>query len=1554
MANSLPIKKSFATLLSFLVLFSTVGPSGFALKVPTANAATFTVTNLNDANAGSLRQAILDANGSVGLDTIAFNVAGTLNLASDLPAITEPLILDATTTTQAGPNFVINAAGRNVGLMFNNGTGNAVYGIAVNGAQNCFGINMGVTGITLGNNTAEGGIEVNSCSNRGFDIAGASNVTLVNASVGTSGGNAVGIAINNNASNVMIGGTTTEERVIIAGNTQQGVFIAGANNVTIRGSYIGVDKNGATQANSQDGIYIDNTGATNVTIGGNTVGARNVISGNNQYGIKAYSNGVTIKGNYIGVDPTGLLARANGQGGIRLESANNIIGGNTAAEGNLIAGNNFNGGIRIDGSIRSANNNTIRNNVIGQKADGSASLGNTGDGIQVNGGTITGTIIGGDGMGNVISGNSQNGILLGNNVTNTTIQGNIIGLSANGSAARPNSMNGISMNGGSNTIGAINTPGARNFISGNNQSAILVQSSGNTIVNNCLGTNLSCTSDATLRNNGHVVQMMNAASNNMIGGDAVGASNTIHPKDGQFGVQVANNAGNNNNFNHNNYLDRAVGQSLTSVVATGNESIPTPTLSSVTRITPDTVVINGSTLANYRVDAYAAGQWAGNVNAQPNGTFNIAINSFATNYTVVATSGTGSTSGTPNIQMMVPDNVAPNAPTATPAQNSALPGAVVAINGTGEKGTSVYSNGVDTGVDVDGSGNYTFNVTLVLGVNTFNVTLVDGMSNTSLATTANITGVDNVAPLAPTANISTNSGEQGSSVTIFGTGEVGATVKVNGVDTGEVVDGLGNYSFDRTLNLGLNTYNVTLVDASNNVSPFTTVSSTGVDTTASAAPTADIDPSVGEPGSVSTISGTGEFGAKVFNNGVFTETLVSLAGEFSFDVTLASGLNTFNITLVDGSNNVSEATVVTAQGIDSIAPGAPTANISASEGTVGDVLTVSGTGEVGASVYSNGVDTGVNVDGDGNYSFDVTLVLGVNTYSVRLFDGANNGSLASIVFATGNALPSGGGAAAAGAAAAAGVGNVVDPNSQGTIDTSVDTEGASSMAGDQEVVDPETTDETSDETTDETVDETTTETNTESTSTSNTDTPTQENTPSESTSAPQEEVQPVKSFVDVIYEVVDPIKVQTIRDTLPEEPAIETKLSEEFLNTEVFGESSNTYGIPDEIVTMKENLYGLDTLNLNLDSDGDGLTNGEEILYSTNPSVSDSDGDGEDDIQEIFVAGTDPSTYDTDHDGQADTVDEDPLVYSNPENNVTAKEVTSYIAKEGLTLSPGMSDSDNDGLADLLELYLGTDPQGSDSDADGLSDGDEVNQYGTDPKTSTAKSQLGTVVITNAHNNETVVEGQQFYMGQGPVSSKLGIYKMGKDGELVMLGETETDELGRFNLLTDSELKAGENTIVAIAGDPKDPIDISAPLTVNAFNYVSKPDYVSLNLKNGASITDRQPKLDLMANEKQMITISWRSSIYSQTLIADAADQTIYAQPAENLELGDHTVTWYAVDPETNQKSEPTRVAFTITNAAFINGENGSNLWTVILGSVAVLASLAALGLYFRKGKANR
>ena len=95
-------------------------------------AGTFTVTNTADSGAGSLRQAITDANALVGADTINFNIPGagvhTISPASALPAITSPVTIDG--YTQPGTVQNTSAAGFNGILLIELDGTNAGVGVS--------------------------------------------------------------------------------------------------------------------------------------------------------------------------------------------------------------------------------------------------------------------------------------------------------------------------------------------------------------------------------------------------------------------------------------------------------------------------------------------------------------------------------------------------------------------------------------------------------------------------------------------------------------------------------------------------------------------------------------------------------------------------------------------------------------------------------------------------------------------------------------------------------------------------------------------------------------------------------------------------------------------------------------------------------------------------------------------------------------------------------------------------------------------------------------------------------------------------------------------------------------------------------------------------------------------------------------------------------------------------------------------------------------------------------------------------------------------------------
>jgi hypothetical protein len=73
-----------------------------------ASAATFTVVNTNDSGPGSLRQAILESNGTAATNVIGFNIPGSglhlIRLQSALPVITESVTIDGFTQPGATAN----------------------------------------------------------------------------------------------------------------------------------------------------------------------------------------------------------------------------------------------------------------------------------------------------------------------------------------------------------------------------------------------------------------------------------------------------------------------------------------------------------------------------------------------------------------------------------------------------------------------------------------------------------------------------------------------------------------------------------------------------------------------------------------------------------------------------------------------------------------------------------------------------------------------------------------------------------------------------------------------------------------------------------------------------------------------------------------------------------------------------------------------------------------------------------------------------------------------------------------------------------------------------------------------------------------------------------------------------------------------------------------------------------------------------------------------------------------------------------------------------------
>ena len=486
---------------------------------------------------GSLRQFLLNSNALAGVQSSEFQIgavgsAQTINPAgASLPTITDTVILNAWTQGAAGYSgaplitldgnnlagiglqltatadnstirgFVIRdfgsdgiridsgstgntIAGNYIGRLTNAGAdagageGNGDDGIDVRGSGNTIGGTGANDGnVISGNGGAAGdGIEFNGAGATGNVALG--NRIGTNAAGTTAIGNTLnGIRMTGGAGSNTIGGGSVAARNVVSGNGNDGIYLDASSSNLILGNYFGVNAAGTgALGNAFSGVSFG-SGSNNNTVGGTGANDGNVISGNSEWGIWSnFSDGNTIQGNRIGTNAAGTGAIANLFEGILLYGSDgNTVGGAAAGAGNLISGN-AGFGLHID----SSSSNVVLGNYVGVTASGIVDLGNNGDGIVIqdsSNNTIGGTTAAAR---NVVSGNAGLGISLDNaGTTGNVVSGNYIGVGADGTTAIGNDNNGIRVNNGAanNTIGGT-AAGAGNLISNNQWGGIYLIDGG--------------------------------------------------------------------------------------------------------------------------------------------------------------------------------------------------------------------------------------------------------------------------------------------------------------------------------------------------------------------------------------------------------------------------------------------------------------------------------------------------------------------------------------------------------------------------------------------------------------------------------------------------------------------------------------------------------------------------------------------------------------------------------------------------------------------------------------------------------------------------------------------------------------------------------------------------------------------------------------------------------------------------------------------------------------------------------------------------------------------
>ncbi len=440
-----------------------------------------------------------------------------------------------------------------------------------------------------------------------------------------------------------VGLPVISQSVVIDGTTQPG--FAGTPIIELNGGNVaGVNAFTITGANSTIRGFVINR------FGGNGIFLNGAVQ-------------TQVRGNYIGTDVTGTVARANG-GGIAIIGGGNhqiggtsgiTVGGSCSGDCNLISANGASG---ID--IRnSAAGVLVQGNYIGTNAAGTSALPNVnglalgiaGAGVQNN--TIGGVVAAAR---NLISGNTENGIFLGGAVTSgNVIQGNFIGTNAAGTTAIANGSNGVSISGANNNaIGGV-AAGARNVISGNSTAGIRLGGIGNFVEGNYIGTNAAGTS--AIGNGSRGIEIV-GGSNHRIGGSnatpgasCTGACNLISGN-AQSGIHMGA-PGAASGLVQGNYIGTDVTGLLPIPNATyGINLLGGTTGNLVGGMTPAErniisgntntgVYVEGNSTANNQILGNFIGVNAVGAGAIPNGSFGVRLTAGANNNTIGSATAPG-------------------------------------------------------------------------------------------------------------------------------------------------------------------------------------------------------------------------------------------------------------------------------------------------------------------------------------------------------------------------------------------------------------------------------------------------------------------------------------------------------------------------------------------------------------------------------------------------------------------------------------------------------------------------------------------------------------------------------------------------------------------------------------------------------------------------------------------------------------------------------------------------------------------------------------------------
>lgn len=317
------------------VVGSTVDIGAYESGYDDTVAATLTVTNANDSGAGSLRQAILDANANPDFTFINFNIPGTCPIeiapdTADLPSITHGVRIDG--FSQPGSAANTNVKGDDATrCIILSGKFGLKYGFNfTGGASDQFWVQGLAFSFFSPASSPGNGAAVRLANGKDSIIWGNQFGGTMKTPMGTLALSAsdTNILLTNLSNSTSVGGSAPAQRNVIAGAKADGVLVTSLSagmftfssiNNDIVGNLIGSDRTESSVAGNHVGVH--------VKTGGNSVRG-NVIINSGQDGVLL--EGTSASGNVIEANRIGTtdlfcnvllcfeLAAANGRDGILL------------------------------------------------------------------------------------------------------------------------------------------------------------------------------------------------------------------------------------------------------------------------------------------------------------------------------------------------------------------------------------------------------------------------------------------------------------------------------------------------------------------------------------------------------------------------------------------------------------------------------------------------------------------------------------------------------------------------------------------------------------------------------------------------------------------------------------------------------------------------------------------------------------------------------------------------------------------------------------------------------------------------------------------------------------------------------------------------------------------------------------------------------------------------------------------------------------------------------------------------------------------------------------